>query len=75
MGEISENVPDGAGSCATVHTWYPDSGAVGYLRLDGQWENGVAVGEVEFHDRCTDAADTFTTYDMTATRWTERRKR
>ena len=66
-GEISENVPDGAGSCATVHTWYPDSGAVGYLRLDGQWENGVAVGEVAFHDRCTDAADTFTTYDMTAT--------
>ena len=48
-GEISENVPDGAGSCATVHTWYPDSGAVGYLRLDGQWENGVAVGEVAFH--------------------------
>ena len=66
-GEISENVPDGAGSCATVHTWYPDSGAVGYLRLDGQWENGVAVGEVAFHDRCTEAADTFTTYDMTAT--------
>ena len=66
-GEISENVPDGAGSCATVHTWYPDSGAVGYLRLEGQWENGVAVGEVEFHDRCTDAANTFTMYDMTAT--------
>lgn len=66
-GEISGNMPDGAGSCVTVHTWYPDSGGVGYLRLDGQWENGVAVGEVVFHDRCTDAADTFTTYDMTAT--------
>ena len=66
-GELSESVPDGAGRWGTVHTWYPDSGAVGYLRLDGQWENGVAVGEVAFHDRCTDAADTFTTYDMTAT--------
>ena len=66
-GEISGNVPDGPGSCVAVHTWYPDSGGVGYLRLDGQWENGVAVGEVAFHERCTDAADTFTTYDMTAT--------
>ena len=36
-GEISGNVPDGAGSCVAVHTWYPDSGGVGYLRLDGQW--------------------------------------
>ena len=66
-GEISGNMPDGAGSCVTVHTWYPDSGGVGYLRLDGQWENGVAVGEVVFHDRGSDAGDTFTTYDMTAT--------
>lgn len=66
-GEISGNVPDGVGSCVTVHTWYPDSGAVGYLRLDGQWENGVAVGDVTFHDRCTNAENTFTEYDMVAT--------
>lgn len=66
-GEISGNVPDGAGSCVTVHTWYPDSGAVGYLRLDGQWENGVAVGEAAFHDRCTNAVNTFSECDMTAT--------
>ena len=65
-GTISEGVPDGPGSCITVDTWYPD-GAVSYLRLDGQWDGGTAVGEVEFRNRCTNAADAFSEYDMTAT--------
>ena len=64
-GTIAEGVPDGTGSCITVHTWFPD-GAVSYLRLDGQWERGVAVGAAEFYERCTNAADTFSEYDMTA---------
>lgn len=65
-GTISQGVPNGDGICVTVHTWFPD-GAVSYLRLDGQWENGVALGEVEFYERCTDAAEHVTEYDMTAT--------
>ena len=65
-GTIFEGNPNGTGSCVNIHTWYPD-GAISYLRLDGQWQNGVAIGEVEFHDRCTNIADTFTKYDMTAT--------
>ena len=65
-GAVLEGNPNGTGSCVNIHTWYPD-GAIGYLRLDGQWQNGVAIGEVEFHDRCTNAADTLSEYDMAAT--------
>ncbi len=65
-GAVLEGNPNGTGSCVNIHTWYPD-GAISYLRLDGQWQNGVAIGEVEFHDRCTNATDTLSEYDMIAT--------
>lgn len=42
-GELTNGTPDGQGTCITVDTYYLE-GSVGYVRTDGQWENGVMVG-------------------------------
>ena len=65
-GGISDGAPDGTGSCVTADSWYPD-GAVSYLRQDGAWESGTAVGEAVFRARCTDPSQALTEYDLTAT--------
>ena len=57
-GELTNGVPDGEGICVAVNTYYPD-GTVGYVLVDGQWDNGIAVGNaiVRQSDTSSNPAD------------------
>ena len=65
-GELTEGKPDGTGRSVQVHTGYPE-GAVEYLQLDARWEDGVAVGDVVFRNRDTQAGAAFAEYDIVGT--------
>ena len=57
-GELANGVPDGEGICVAVNTYYQD-GTVGYVLVDGQWDNGIAVGNaiVRQSDTSSNPAD------------------
>ena len=65
-GEIVGNIPNGSGSTVAIDTWYPNN-IVSYLRMDAQWENGVAVGDFTMRLRCTGVVEYSLEYDITGT--------